>query len=77
MVRHARASCCTVRLSRSAVEIVDDGTGEPAPEGGVPPGNGLSGLRERAAAAGGRVDAGPLQAGGWQLRVTLAPEGGR
>ncbi len=77
VVRHARASYCTVRLSRSAVEIVDDGTGEPPPEGGVPPGNGLSGLRERAAAAGGRVNAGPLQAGGWQLRVTLEPEGGR
>jgi two-component system, NarL family, sensor histidine kinase DesK len=77
VVRHARASCCTVRLSRSAVEIVDDGTGEPAPDGAVPPGNGLSGLRERAAAAGGRVDAGPLQAGGWQLRVTLDPEGVR
>jgi len=77
VVRHARASCCTVRLSRSAVEIVDDGTGEPAPEGAVPPGNGLSGLRERASVAGGRVDAGPLQAGGWQLRVTLDPEGVR
>jgi len=77
VVRHARASYCTVRLSRSAVEIVDDGTGEPAPEGGVPPGNGLSGLRERVAAAGGRVDAGPLRAGGWQLRVALEPEGGR
>jgi two-component system sensor histidine kinase DesK len=77
VVRHARANCCTVRLSRSAVEIVDDGVGEPAPGDGVPPGNGLSGLRERVAAAGGRVDAGPLPAGGWQLRVTLAPEGGR
>ncbi len=77
VVRHARAECCSVRLSPSAVEIVDDGVGEPAPGEDVPPGNGLSGLRERAAAAGGRVDAGPLQAGGWQLRVTLAPEGGR
>jgi two-component system, NarL family, sensor histidine kinase DesK len=77
VVRHARANCCTVRLSPSAVEIVDDGAGEPAPGRDVPPGNGLNGLRERAAAAGGRVDAGPLQAGGWQLRVTLAPEVGR
>ena len=76
VVRHARANCCTVRLSRSAVEIVDDGVAEPMPGGAVPPGNGLSGLRERVAATGGTVDAGPLQAGGWQLRVTLAPEGG-
>ena len=33
------------------------------------PGNGLSGLRERAAAAGGGVDAGPVQPTGWRLRV--------
>jgi two-component system, NarL family, sensor histidine kinase DesK len=77
VVRHARASCCAVRLSPSAVEIVDDGIGEAVLRGDVPPGNGLSGLRERAAAAGGRVDAGPLRAGGWQLRVTLAADGGR
>jgi two-component system sensor histidine kinase DesK len=72
VVRHARASSCAVRLSRSAVEVVDDGIGTPTAEGDAPPGNGLSGLRERVAAAGGRVDAGPLEAGGWALRVTLA-----
>ena len=33
------------------------------------PGNGLRGLRERAAAAGGGVDAGPVQPAGWRLRV--------
>ena len=77
VVRHARASSCAVRLWPSAVEIVDDGIGATAPGADVPPGNGLSGLRERAAAAGGRVDAGPLQSGGWQLRVTLAADGGR
>jgi len=77
VVRHARASSCAVRLSPSAVEIVDDGHGEPAPGAGVPPGNGLSGLRERVAEAGGCIDAGPLQAGGWRLLVTLAPDGAR
>jgi two-component system, NarL family, sensor histidine kinase DesK len=77
VVRHARARSCAVRLSRSAIEIVDDGVGEPAPRPDAPTGNGLSGLRERVAAAGGLVDAGPLQSGGWQLRVSLAPEGGR
>jgi two-component system, NarL family, sensor histidine kinase DesK len=77
VVRHARARSCAVRLSRSAIEIVDDGIGGPAPGADVPPGNGLSGLLERAAAAGGCVDAGPLQAGGWALRVTLVPEIGR
>jgi two-component system, NarL family, sensor histidine kinase DesK len=77
VVRHARARSCAVRLSRSAIEIVDDGVGEPTPGEVVPSGNGLSGLRERAAAAGGLVDAGPLRAGGWALRVTLASDGGR
>jgi len=61
----------------SILQEVDDGVGEPTSGPDVPPGNGLSGLRERVAAAGGRVDAGPLQAGGWQLRVTLAADGGR
>ncbi len=77
VVRHARASSCAVRLSRSTIEIVDDGVGEPTPEADAPAGNGLSGLRERVAAAGGWVDAGPLRAGGWELRVTLAPDGSR
>jgi two-component system sensor histidine kinase DesK len=76
VVRHARAHSCTVLLSPSAVEIVDDGAGNPRADGLMPAGNGLSGLRERAAAAGGTVDAGPRQAGGWRLRVTLAGGGG-
>ncbi len=70
IVRHAHASSCTVRLSPSSVEIVDDGVG-----GGAAAGNGLSGLTERVAAAGGVVDAGPLQPRGWRLRVSLAPVG--
>ena len=49
------------------VEITDDGVG-----GAAPPGNGLSGLCERVAAAGGVVDAGPLKPTGWRLRVQLA-----
>jgi two-component system sensor histidine kinase DesK len=64
VIRHSRARSCTVRVSASSVEIVDDGQGSAAA-----PGNGLSGLRERAAAAGGGVDAGPAQPTGWRLRV--------
>jgi two-component system, NarL family, sensor histidine kinase DesK len=70
IVRHAHASSCAVRLSASSVEIVDDGVG-----GAGPPGNGLSGLRERVASVGGVIDAGPLQPKGWRLRVSLAPDG--
>jgi two-component system sensor histidine kinase DesK len=64
VIRHSRARSCAVRVSASSVEIIDDGQGSAAP-----PGNGLSGLRERAAAAGGGVDAGPAQPAGWRLRV--------
>jgi len=71
VVRHAHASSCSVRLSPSSVEIVDDGVGR---NGGSGSGNGLAGLRERVAAAGGVVDAGPVEPRGWRLRVSLAPE---
>jgi two-component system sensor histidine kinase DesK len=70
VVRHAHASSCTIRLSASSVEIVDDGVGAPAGAG-----NGLTGLSERVAAAGGVVEAGPLQPKGWRLRVSLAAAG--
>jgi two-component system, NarL family, sensor histidine kinase DesK len=70
IVRHAHASSCTVRLSSSSVEILDDGVG-----GGAAAGNGLSGLSERVAAAGGTVDAGPAQPRGWRLRVSLSGAG--
>ena len=71
VVRHAHASSCSVRLSSGCVEIVDDGVGG---NGRSNPGNGLAGLRERVAAAGGFVDAGPVEPKGWRLRVSLAPE---
>jgi two-component system sensor histidine kinase DesK len=70
VIRHARARSCEVRVSASCVEIIDDGHGSAAPPGSAAaPGNGLSGLRERAAAAGGGVDAGPVPPAGWRLRV--------
>jgi two-component system sensor histidine kinase DesK len=72
VVRHAHASSCAVRLASSWVEIVDDGVG--AAEA-ASPGSGLSGLRERVAAAGGVVEAGPLRPRGWRLRVSLASAG--
>jgi two-component system, NarL family, sensor histidine kinase DesK len=71
VVRHAHANSCSVRLSPGCVEIVDDGVGA---NGGSGSGSGLAGLRERVAAAGGVVDAGPVQPKGWRLRVSLAPE---
>uniref|UniRef100_UPI0006E41E19 sensor histidine kinase n=1 Tax=Peterkaempfera griseoplana TaxID=66896 RepID=UPI0006E41E19 len=72
VVRHSRATRCTVRLTASSVEVVDDGTGAAAPRG-----NGLSGLAERVAGAGGTVEAGPALPRGWRLRVTFGGDGSR
>jgi two-component system, NarL family, sensor histidine kinase DesK len=67
VVKHARATRCSVTLSPTAVEIIDDGTAIAAIDG-----NGLTGLRERAQATGASVTAGPARPGGWRLRVFLA-----
>jgi signal transduction histidine kinase len=52
------------------VDVRDDGTGLGAGDDGT--GNGLRGMRERAAAIGGRVEAGPTRTrGGWAVRALL------
>jgi two-component system sensor histidine kinase DesK len=54
VVRHSRATRCTVHLTGTGEQVMlrvtDDGVG-----GGTPDGNGLSGMRERIAALGGEV----------------------
>jgi two-component system sensor histidine kinase DesK len=67
VVRHSHARSCTVRISPSTVEISDDGVGT---AGGC--GNGLTGLAERVALAGGTIEAGPTSPSGWRLAVCLA-----
>jgi two-component system, NarL family, sensor histidine kinase DesK len=66
VARHANATRCTVTVTASEVEIRDDGVGGPAGSG-----HGLAGLRERVAAAGGTVQAGPISPCGWRLRVAV------
>jgi len=66
VVRHARASHCTVRAERNWIEITDNGRG-----GLAGAGNGLTGLRERVEAAGGTVQVGAAPYGGWRLRVDV------
>lgn len=74
-VRHSRAGHLQVTLDDRSIEVVDDGRG-PTPglaadRADGTEGNGLRGLRERAAAAGARVIVGPGSHGGWRLRVEV------
>lgn len=66
-VRHSRAQHVRICLQGSGIEVLDDGDG-----GGHvgPPGNGLTGLIERAAAHGGRVSTERL-APGFRLTVEV------
>jgi len=82
VARHARASNARVCVRRDGaavtIEVTDDGC---AASGAVnrTAGNGLRGMRERAAALGGTVDAAPRAAGGWRVQawlpVALASDG--
>jgi len=71
VIRHGHASRCDIRLRRLdgdvVLEIVNDG---PLADT-IVTGNGLRGLRERAADRGGSAEAKALPQGGFQLRVTM------
>lgn len=73
VTRHARAHVATVRLGYLrpdgvTVEVTDDGIGA---SGETRTGNGIDGMRERAAALGGTVEAGPGAAGGFRVAAHL------
>jgi len=73
VVRHARARRATVTLDRTddalAVSIEDDGHGTDLDT--MSEGNGLSGMRERARALGGRVDLDRSPLGGLRVQASL------
>jgi signal transduction histidine kinase len=62
-----------VRGEREAlvVEVRNAPSGREASLAGAGTGNGLRGLRERADACSGRLEAGPVAGGGWRLRAWL------
>lgn len=72
VVRHSAARTCTVRVGPTRIEVTDDGRGA---DGAFsePDGHGLAGLRERVAAAGGTLSAGPLPGRGFGLCVEMPP----
>ncbi|GAA3937002.1 histidine kinase [Streptomyces gulbargensis] len=76
VVRHAGARTASVRLDhaggRLTVLVRDDGRGPRSPAAAPGTGHGLVGIRERAAAHGGSVTAGPGPGGrGFEVRVLL------
>ncbi|MGZ4313105.1 MAG: sensor histidine kinase, partial [Solirubrobacteraceae bacterium] len=75
VARHAQATAATVSMRRVpgaiTVEVTDDGTTTPATPAADPPGNGIRGMLERAAALGGTLEAGPGVHGGWRVQAKL------
>jgi signal transduction histidine kinase len=87
VTRHAGPANAVVRVvygtDQLTVEVADDGVGRPAAADSASDsasdsgGNGISGMRERATALGGRLEAGPGPDGGFRVRATLPLEGSR
>jgi signal transduction histidine kinase len=65
-----RVACTSAAVT---VSVTDDGHGTvpPLPATGGASGHGLPGMRERAAAYGGRLTAGPQPGGGWRVEAVL------
>ena len=55
------------------VEVVNDAAADADADAlaGYGTGNGLRGLRERVGAAGGRLEAGPRESGGWRVAAWI------
>ena len=83
IVRHAGAGTATVELTYGpeelTVQVDDNGHGPGASDGrreasapdGRGSGNGIPGMRERAVALGGTLDAGPRSVGGFRVRARI------
>ena len=77
VARHASGASSTrvsVRRVPGAVtiEVINDGAVASTPANGdAGGGNGIRGMRERAAALGGNLEAAPIDTGGWRVQATL------
>jgi signal transduction histidine kinase len=81
VLRHAGPASASVRVAyepgRLVIEVVDDGHARGASDGADAPGtgHGIAGMRERARALGGHLEAGERTGGGFRVRASL-PFGG-
>jgi signal transduction histidine kinase len=79
VLRHAGPTRVRVRVTRDddglrellRIEVEDDGGTAPTSLGTTGSGNGLRGMRERATALGGTLEAGPRDGGGWRVSAAL------
>jgi signal transduction histidine kinase len=76
VTRHAHARVVRVGLTYGqgvTIDVIDDGIGSAAApaDDRAQQGNGIIGMRERAAALGGTVDAGPMATGGFRVTAHL------
>jgi signal transduction histidine kinase len=79
VARHAGPATATVRISYGdrdlSVQVDDDGRGLSAHGSAPGSGKGLVGMRERVAALGGDLQAGPRPGGGFRVRACLPLDG--
>jgi signal transduction histidine kinase len=78
VARHAQASATTVSVRRVeggiTIDVIDDGVAPAQAVSGATLGNGVRGMRERAAALGGTLKIGPAhpnEGGGWRVHAWL------
>ncbi len=79
VMRHSGQSSSSVRVSRDGHELtlrIDNEVGGEASRDGLGRGQGLLGMRERATALGGVVEAGPRPDGGFRVSARLPLDGG-
>jgi len=81
VARHAGPATATVRVVYGegdvTVQVDDDGGGRPGAARQPTTGNGIAGMRERVAALGGDLDAGPRPEGGFRVRARFPLNGAR
>jgi signal transduction histidine kinase len=79
VTRHAGPATATVRVSYGdrdlSVQVDDDGHGVSVHDGAPGSGKGIVGMRERVAALGGDLQAGPRPGGGFRVRARLPLDG--
>lgn len=75
VLRHAGPTAARVRIARNedavTIEVDNDQAPGRTPLAQTGSGNGLRGMRERASAVGGSLEAGPRADGGWRVAASL------